>query len=141
MMDKVDIICRIARNLSNVGKNKIKSGSKTQKKLLTLCVLNTVYTCIMIFLTHNHYKCWLLWYFRGHKQNTYVTKRVKEAQSRYKLIIFEDGLFISMFGLILQSDFSTHHWYCDHHALTQSRVDDTPPVMYGCLKYHYRCYI
>ena len=101
MTDKVGKICHIARNPSNVGNMEWNLAANSGKILLTLCVLNMVYTCIMIFLAYNHCEFCLLMIFKGSKQEILKTKTGKEPQAKYDHNIFEGGLFIPMFGLIL----------------------------------------
>ena len=51
----------------------------------------------------------------------------------YTQNIFEGGLFIPTFQIIIQADTSNNHLYCNQHALGKSDFDNTPSVLHAVI--------
>ena len=77
-----------------------------------------------------------IYHYKLNALNTYLIKATKLAVSvhmwniiNYQQNIFEGGLHIPNFQLIIQSDVSSDHWYCDHDAFAVSEFDGTPSII------------
>jgi hypothetical protein len=54
---------------------------------------------------------------------------------------FSGALVFPTFGLLIEGEATNSHWYCDHHALARSMVDNTLGVPHCVLSNDYAAYL
>jgi hypothetical protein len=73
------------------------------------------------------------------RQHKRIVSKRKKRNSQFKITStynpFSGALVLPTFEIVIQAEVTNSHWYCDHHALSSSKVDRTLGVPHCVLSH------